>query len=76
MWPGPVAATLPTGPMTIRQSEGHTFIVRIRRPREEPDAPEAEWQGEVEHVPSRRSASFRGLQRLPEVLGRLIETGR
>jgi hypothetical protein len=59
--------------MTIRQSEGHTFIIRMRRQNREPEASRDDWQGEVVHVPTQRSESFRGLEKLPTIIGRLIE---
>jgi hypothetical protein len=61
--------------MTIRQSEAHTFIIRIRRPTARGATEAEEWHGEVVHVPSQRSASFRGLRNVETVLVRLIAAG-
>ena len=58
--------------MTIRQSEAHTFIIRIRRPAPKSGSAAEEWHGEIVHVPSQRSASFRGLSAMEGVLVRLL----
>ena len=59
--------------MTIRQSEAHTFIIRIRRAARGGEG--RDWHGEVVHVPSQRSASFRGLGSVEAVLVRLVDEG-
>jgi hypothetical protein len=61
--------------MTIRQSEAHTFIIRIRRQTAWGATDAEEWHGEVVHVPTQRSASFRGLRNVETVLVRLIAAG-
>jgi hypothetical protein len=58
--------------MTIRQSEAHTFIIRMRRAAAGVGSGAEEWHGEVVHVPSQRTVSFRGLSSLQEVIVRLV----
>jgi hypothetical protein len=58
--------------MTTTQSEGHAFIVRVRREREGPGGNASEWRGEVIHVPSQRSISFQGLDQVVVVITALL----
>lgn len=58
--------------MTTTQSEGHAFIVRVRREPEGRGANASEWRGEVIHVPSHRSISFQGLDQVVVVIAALL----
>ena len=53
--------------MTSTERVAHTFIVRLHL--EQGKSSKAEWRGEIVHVPTQRSASFRGL---PGVTGAIV----